>query len=555
MKTIDIFKEKQEQTIEILNRLINFINKGEKLGIAINQEFIEKIKNGIQATKEKKLKVALIGGFSEGKTSVAAAWSEHYDKSTMLINQSESSDQIRVYSLKDFDLIDTPGLFGLKETKDRQKYKDVTKKYVSEANLILYVMNPNNPVKESHKEELNYFFKELNLLSRTVFVLSRFDEEADIEDEEDYQESFEIKRKNILDRLCDFQIITPGDDVPIVAVSANPFGKGINYWLSNLEEFKKLSHIETLQKATTEKIKSVGNLNEIILASQKSIVKDILYQQVPVIRDLVYQASEECLKLDEVCSDREKDFNKTKKKIGEARIGLREFITEYFTDLILQASSLSLKTYDEFIQRNIGKDMVVLKAKIDNEFDRYLGNVNNEILSMETKFKSDLERYDDSINFLLSKGLKFGGEKLSKVAVSNKTVIAVRNSLKLSHKFKPWEATKLAGKLSKGLKFAGTAITVGLQVYEICKKGHKEEEFKKIVSQLISQFEEYRGNLLESLNNEQKFISDYCPSYKEFENQFIEIQKEIFEKKELKNKFVEWENEGRTIEADFEIIN
>ncbi|GAA7488203.1 hypothetical protein ckin124_00070 [Helicobacter pylori] len=36
-------------------------------------------------------------------------------------------------------------------------------------------------------------FRTLNLLSRTIFVISRFDEEADIEDEEDYNNQ---KRKH-----------------------------------------------------------------------------------------------------------------------------------------------------------------------------------------------------------------------------------------------------------------------------------------------------------------------------------------------------------------------
>ncbi|AGT74006.1 hypothetical protein HPSA20_0769 [Helicobacter pylori SouthAfrica20] len=59
----------------------------------------------------------------------------------------------------------------------------------------MYVLNPSNPIKESHKDDLNWLFRTLNLLSRTIFVISRFDEEADIEDEKDYNKRFEIKKK------------------------------------------------------------------------------------------------------------------------------------------------------------------------------------------------------------------------------------------------------------------------------------------------------------------------------------------------------------------------
>ncbi len=84
-----------------------------------------------------------------------------------------------------------------------ERYKDTTKKYVSEAHLILYALNPSNPIKESHKDDLKWLFRTLNLLSRTIFVISRFDEEADIEDEEDYNKRFKIKKENIQNRLND----------------------------------------------------------------------------------------------------------------------------------------------------------------------------------------------------------------------------------------------------------------------------------------------------------------------------------------------------------------
>ena len=71
--------------------------------------------------------------------------------------------------------------------------------------------------------------------------------------------------------MLDFKIVEPEEEVCIIAVSANPFEKGIDYWLNNLNEFKKLSHIKSLQEATTNKIKSAGNKNELILSTQKSI--------------------------------------------------------------------------------------------------------------------------------------------------------------------------------------------------------------------------------------------------------------------------------------------
>ncbi|GAA7885869.1 hypothetical protein HpMS199_07220 [Helicobacter pylori] len=52
-----------------------------------------------------------------------------------------------------------------------------------------------NETLKQFKENQNWLFRTLNLLSRTIFVISRFDEEADIEDEEDYNKRFKIKKR------------------------------------------------------------------------------------------------------------------------------------------------------------------------------------------------------------------------------------------------------------------------------------------------------------------------------------------------------------------------
>ncbi|GHP26417.1 hypothetical protein JP0038_05980 [Helicobacter pylori] len=247
-ETLKQFKENQKRNQENLNKLLDFVKTGEKYGIKIEESFKEKINSAIQSTA--KLRVALVGGFSEGKTSIAATWIERLDKSMKIDHEIE--------------LVDTPGLFGFKEkiadSGKIERYKDITKKYVSEAHLILYALNPSNPIKESHKDNLNWLFRTLNLLSRTIFVISRFDEEADIEDEEDYNKRFKIKKENIQKRLNDLISLSEKEreGLSIVAVAANPFNEGLEYWLKHKEEFQKLSHTKTFQDATQKKIKENG---------------------------------------------------------------------------------------------------------------------------------------------------------------------------------------------------------------------------------------------------------------------------------------------------------
>jgi len=556
MNTIDVFQKKQKETIEVLVRILDFLQKGKQFGIEIDDKLIEKVKYGIDSTGEEKLKVALIGGFSEGKTSIAAAWSEHYDKSTMKISQSESSNEIVFYSLDDIDLIDTPGLFGFKENEDKQKYKDITKKYVSEAHLVLYVMNPNNPIKESHKEELIWLFKDLNILKRTVFVLSRFDEEVDIEDDEDYERGQAIKKENILGRLRDFGIITQGEEVSIVAVSANPFEKGIEHWLNHLDEFKKLSRIKLLQDATTNKITAVGNVNELILSTQQSIASDIMSREMPIAEIRLSKAIEECNQLSEICSDIQKDLKKTERNISTSRIYMRDFVVNTFTDLILQAQGTSLDTFNDFFQRNIGSEGVVLETKINNEFERQLGNTSREINKMQMSFNAGVDQYTSIVGEMAFNGLKIGSEFLKKgsVTITNTGVLAARDMLKLPIKFKPWGAVKVANGFNKGVPIVGSIIGIGMDLWDSYSQMKKEEEFNRAIHDMVSNFEKQRKEYLELIDDEQVFIPHFFPDYIHLLKKIDIIKEELMNKEQQQIQFKQWQEDGKIIEVDFEDV-
>ena len=131
-ETLKNFREKNDKAVEILEKLKEIISNGTKLGLAISPAVIKKIERVTEMMGEnQKLKVALIGGFSEGKTSIAAAWLGRIDKSSMKICQQESSDDVNVYDVdSEIELIDTPGLFGFKDKYNYdehivEKYKDI----------------------------------------------------------------------------------------------------------------------------------------------------------------------------------------------------------------------------------------------------------------------------------------------------------------------------------------------------------------------------------------------------------------------------------------------
>ncbi|MFT6905590.1 MAG: putative GTPase, partial [Oleiphilaceae bacterium] len=151
-KTVNEFNESKAKACMLLNKLGEFLALGQEAGAGIDDNLIQKLHHAMTTIESGKLKIALIGGFSEGKTSIAAAWMEKLDVDTMHISHLESSDTVKTYQLDDCELIDTPGLFGFKEKLNAtstqiEKFKDITKQYVSEAHLVLYVMNSTNPIK------------------------------------------------------------------------------------------------------------------------------------------------------------------------------------------------------------------------------------------------------------------------------------------------------------------------------------------------------------------------------------------------------------------------
>lgn len=556
METINIFNRQKEEVTKLLNNLLLFLNKGNELGVMIEPEYITKIEKAINDKQNEKLKVVLVGGFSEGKTSIAAAWLEEYDKNKMKIAMSESTDDIREYNIGNLHLVDTPGLFGFKETANKEKYKDITKKYISEANIILYVMNPNNSIKESHKEELEWLFKELDLLDRTIFILSRFDSVADIENENDYNKILEIKREDVLKRLNDLNIIdsSKNSDLPVVAVSANPFDEGIEYWLKNMEEFKKISHISNLQNATTKLIEKNGGMDKLILETQKSIISDILNNKIPVAKEKLIILNKEYKNISNVLRDIEIEIKNLEKNIIELKIELKNFIVNLFKDLILQLNGISIATCNDFFERNIGDKGIVLNQKISSEFEMKISMVESELARIEKNFDNEIENFKEFTEDNSLDKFKMGANfmKNAKLGISNVGIKMVRDFLNLSIKFKPWEALKIANYVNKGVPIIGATLGIGLEIWDSWNKAKQEDEFLEAKKKIKESFNIQREEYIKLLENEEEFDKKIFKNYYNLKENMSKLSAELQMKEEEKSQFELWLTEAEKISENLE---
>ncbi|WRC75035.1 50S ribosome-binding GTPase [Helicobacter pylori] len=561
-RTLEQFKENQKRKQEKLEKLLDFIRAGEKYGIEVEEPLKEKIRNAMENVADQKLKVALVGGFSEGKTSIAAAWIDRLDKS-MKIDHKESSDAVKIYDIdNEMELVDTPGLFGFKAKEhDNGKiecYKDITKKYISEAHLILYALNPSNPIKDSHKDDLNWLFRTLNLLARTIFVISRFDEEADIEDEQDYNKRFEIKKENVQNRLNNLISLSKEEkeSLAIVAVAANPYDLGVEHWLKHKEEFQKLSHIKTLQDATQKKIKENGGKLTIIEKSQKSVIQDVIYRQMPLAKQAQQGIKREMEHLNKMIEKRRKDLQNLNGEISQARANLREFITRYFSDLILQVSGTSLETFNDFLIREIGDKGINIETRVQNAFERETQGVLNEMAKIGTSFDADLSSFEKHAGTLGKIGINFlnqsGFINATNIKLARDGIAAVGKfvGIDLAFKFKPWGAVKLAGNLNKALPLIGIAF----ELWDSYNKYQKEQKFEKAKEEMKSYFEGQKKEILALINDETKFKQTCFLGALELEKVFQEIEEKIKKTQELDQEFEKWIQIGEAFKTGGDFI-
>ncbi len=555
-ETLEQFKANQKRNQENLKKLLDFIHTGEKYGIQIEESLKDKIRNAMENVAGQKLKVALVGGFSEGKTSIAAAWIERLDKS-MKIDHQESSDEVKIYNIDDeIELVDTPGLFGFKvkehDSGKIERYKkDITKKYVSEAHLILYALNPSNPIKESHKDDLNWLFRTLNLLARTIFVISRFDEEADIEDEEDYNKRFKIKKENIQNRLNDLISLSEKEkeSLSIVAVVANPFDLGVEHWLKHKEEFQKLSHIKTLQDATQKKIKENGGKLTIIEEAKKNVIQDVVYKQMPLAKKTQQDINREMEYLNKTLEKRRKDLQNLNSEISQARIHLKEFITRYFSDLIRQVSGTSLETFNDFVIREIGDKGINIETKVQNEFERQTQGIVNEISKIETGFNADMSFFEKHAGAFGKIGINLlkqsGFINATNIKLARDTIVAAGKfvGVDLAFKFKPWGAVKLAGNLNKALPFIGFAF----EAWDSYNKYQKEQKLEEAKKGMVSYFDNQKKEILDLINDEKTFKEKCFLSALELEKSFQEIEEKIEKTQACDQEFEKWIKAGKDL--------
>lgn len=532
----------------------NLLKKGEDFDLSLDDS-LQKIDSLIEEVDQTKIKIVLLGSFSDGKTSaIAGLLGEVMDD--MKIDIDESSDEIKVYNPigldNQYQIIDTPGLFGskTKEIENKNiKFSEITEKFISEAHILLYVCDAVNPFKESHTQTIDYILRKYKKLDSTVFIINKMDETGvDLLDEEDYQNMCDIKSTFLIDRLTDAIHLTKEEKskIEVVCIAADPKGKGLKNWFKDKTSYLKRSHIHLLEESV-KKIISRSDTQQLMNNSYISISNDIISR----IHLEIELAEKPLLENIDIIQENNKEIKQRRDELKydliNNRKNLRERIELLTNDIFSKIDSSSLENINQVIERNIGiqNDKVtffIFEGKI-NQILSENAEINNATIKIASDvINKNFVHHEEILEKLVNKGSSY----LSNLEVTNKDVLKARDKYKKDKKFKPWGATKLADKIELGAKLTSSAIEGVCEFYNAYSKYKMENELKKIKHNLKNTINNYWAELNETFNSDEKYQSNFAPSFIEL-NKIIKQREDEFEDlKRSLNNFDRYKEDLRT---------
>lgn len=577
-KTYEIEKSKLLDKIE---KLRNSISQLKEIGFE-NEDSIKKLEDTVNAVNNDKLSIALVGSFSDGKTSVIAGWlGEKLDN--MKIDSDESSDQLEIYIPKSLpekcEIIDTPGLFGDKEKEDENgatiKFSDVTKKYIDQANIILYVVEAKNPLKASHSEVVRWIMKDLNKLENTIFVINKMDTVADLTDEEEYKKISNVKRDSLRNKIAEIAELSPIDSqkINIVCISSNPNDKGFDFWIEHREAYEKRSRIKDLENKTNEVLQGISS-TELITKTGFDTVKRIMSEYIKEVESQLTLIIEEVIpEMQENLKRNIEDFEQAKKDILLRRNRFVQDIQNYRNELKLTLNGCTLETITDFINDKIGvennqisgKYIVEEITRIMQEHFEYSANIISSLATEYEKVETKQNEFLANLGKHAINALGKGAGKLGAMPIGVlKDGIKVgqgflNNVFKAGIKFKPYGITKLANNLgivANGIANAapgiGAAVDVIMEVVGHIKTRKDNEKFARLKKDLADVIEGYTDDIIKIAQNSnddyKEFLNQFAPGLADLQSYLDNQQKNIDEQQAKTEFFKKWKEQAVDVE-------
>ncbi|ASY74424.1 LeoA/HP0731 family dynamin-like GTPase [Pectobacterium polaris] len=498
---------------------------------------LQKISSAIASVESDVLRIALLGAFSDGKTSVIAAWLGKIMED-MNISMDESSDRLSIYKPEGLpgqcEIVDTPGLFGDKEREIDGKqvmYEDLTKRYISEAHLIFYVVDATNPLKESHSSVAKWILRDLNKLSSTVFIINKMDEVTDLTDQTLFDEQAAIKKDNLKGKLQRAANLNAAElaQLNIVCIASNPNGRGLPFWFNKPEHYESRSRINDLKNTAADILKT--NVPGVLLAKTgMDVVKDIVNQRVTQARQQLNELNTFVEKNDEDTLRFRNDITQSRTEVKRLAGELYEELNLMENQLMSQLRPLELEDIRPFMDDELGyteegvgyKLHLRIKIAVDRFFDQSTAvtqRLSDDITRQLNSSESFLSNLGEGAFKSLGGAFK-GVSKISPATIKT-TIFAARDTIgQLTgyvYTFKPWQATKLAGGIAKWAGPAGAVFTIGSDLWDAYKAHEREREINEAKESLGKMIRDPFKDIYLILSSDEKMFAFFAPQIQNME--------------------------------------
>lgn len=542
MEQFKQFSVEKQAAVDSLLQLRGVLDALGEMEINIGDD-LQKISSAIASVESDVLRIALLGAFSDGKTSVIAAWLGKIMED-MNISMDESSDRLSIYKPEGLpgqcEIVDTPGLFGDKEREIDGKqvmYEDITKRYISEAHLIFYVVDATNPLKESHSEIARWVLRDLNKLTSTIFIINKMDEVTDLTDQALFDEQAVIKKDNLkgkLQRAANLSAVEL-DRLNIVCIASDPNGRGLPFWFNKPEHYESRSRINNLKNVAADILKA--NIAEVLRAKTGiDVVQDIVNQRV-------MQARNHLNELNTFVEKNDEDTLRFRGDINQSRIEVKRLAGELYEELRLMENqlmsklrSLELEDIRPFMDDELGYTEEGVGYKLHLRVKMVVDRFFDQSTAVTQRLSDDIARQlNSSESFLSSLGegafKSLGGtfKGISKIspATIKATIFAARDTIgQLTgyvYKFQPWEATKLAGGLAKWAGPAGAAFTIGSDLWDAYKAHEREQEIKEAKESLAKMIKDPFKDIYDVLSSDEKMFAFFAPQIQSMEKVIADL--------------------------------
>lgn len=479
------------------------------------------------------IRIAFVGQYNSGKSTIISAITGNKD---IEIDSNVATDVVAEYKWENIVLVDTPGILAGKN----EQHDERTKEELAKCDLIVYVLTSQLFDDIIFENFIDLAYNQ-NLNDKMIIAINKMSMEAG---------EFHTLTENYKESIVNvFNERGYHFNFDVVFLDALDYIDGKE---SNDDEFIKLSNFETFVATLNRFAEEKGQIKKVFdtpIRALKAKVADIAISQIdPALKDLLDQHS-----------------NRVKKYKREIQREIQSLTLDFKTEInregLAVSNQIGVLGGDEYtnevelFEASIKKNLLELSKQIEDSikenYDELMQSLEEygakdsislfeqnlmskiQLESTPAETKNNLERQKTIVTFI-SKGTKSVGEK---VANTNVHALVLNTGHKFGYKFRPWEAVKKAGKITKGVAIAIPIITTGIELYMAEKERREEEKRLEAIKAAKQQFMAETRKITEGITTEidEELADVVFNAYNEKLEQINQIKHELA-KSENKNK-------------------